>query len=160
MRISRFQLWSFVVALLLSSSAPCFAQVQTGTPPFASYGGGPDIINLGNLNAHLTVPIVQKAGRGTNFTYYLNLDSSVWYPSDSSGTLSWQPNIFPGQFGSSAGYVGLIEVQIQFGLMTRHTAGPRPIRQDCGRFGLKIRKAGTGMLMYRIRRCHLLIRWV
>jgi hypothetical protein len=63
MRISRFQLWPFAVALFLYSSMPCFAQVQTGTPPFASYSGGPDIINLGNLNAHLTVPIVQKAGR-------------------------------------------------------------------------------------------------
>jgi RHS repeat-associated protein len=104
MRISRFQLWSFAVALLLFSSTPCFAQVQVGTPPFGSFGGGPDIINLANLNSHLTVPIVEKAGRGTNFTYYLNLDSSVWYPSSSSGSLSWQPNIFPGQFGASAGY--------------------------------------------------------
>jgi RHS repeat-associated protein len=113
MRISRFQLWSFVVALLLSSSAPCFAQVQTGTPPFASYGGGLDIINLGNLNAHLTVPIVQKAGRGTNFTYYLNLDSSVWYPVGSSGSQSWAINGLPGQFGSSAGHVYRSTVRVE-----------------------------------------------
>lgn len=114
MRISRFQLWSFAVALFLFYSAPSFAQVQTGTPPFASYGGGPDIINLGNLNAHLTVPIVQKAGRGTNFTYFLNLDSSVWYPIGSSGSQSWGINglPIPGQFGSSAGHVYFSTVRV------------------------------------------------
>ncbi|HXN74853.1 MAG TPA: hypothetical protein VN861_20070 [Candidatus Acidoferrales bacterium] len=115
MRISRFQLWSFAVALFLFCSAPSFAQVQTGTPPFGSYSGGPDIINLGNLNAHLTVPIVQKAGRGTNFTYYLNLDSSVWYPVGSSGSQSWTINGLqvPGQFGSSAGHVYSAAVRVE-----------------------------------------------
>src|ERR1700735_4287945 len=115
MRISRFQLWSFAVALFLFSSLPCFAQVQTGTPPFGSYGGGPDIINLGNLNAHLTVPIVQKAGRGTNFTYYLNLDSSVWYPVGSSGSQSWGINglSVPGQFGNSVGRVYFSSVRVE-----------------------------------------------
>lgn len=112
---SRFRLWSFVVALLFLSSAPCFAQVQTGTPPFGSYGGGPDIINLANLNAHLTIPIVQKAGRGTNFTYYLNVDSSVWYPVGSSGSQSWAINGLPvpGQFGSSAGHVYFSSVRVE-----------------------------------------------
>ncbi len=112
---SRTQLWSFVVALVLFSSAPCFAQVQTGTPPFGSYGGGPDIINLANLNAHLTIPIVQKAGRGTNFTYYLNLDSSVWYPVGSSGSQTWQPNGLPAtaQYGSSAGHTYFQTVRVQ-----------------------------------------------
>ena len=115
MRTSRFQLWSFVVVLALFSSAPCFAQVQTGTPPFGSYSGGPDIINLANLNAHLTIPIVQKAGRGTNFTYYLNLDSSVWYPVGSSGSQTWQPNGLPAtaQYGSSAGHTYAQVVRIQ-----------------------------------------------
>jgi len=112
---SRTQLWSFVVALVLFSSAPCFAQVQTGTPPFGSYGGGPDIINLANLNAHLTIPIVQKAGRGTNFTYYLNFDSSVWYPVGSSGSQTWQPNGLPAtaQYGSSAGHTYFQTVRVQ-----------------------------------------------
>src|SRR6202046_4999014 len=115
MRISRFQLWSFSVALFLFCSAPSFAQVQTGTPPFGSYSGGPDIINLGNLNAHLTVPIVQKAGRGTNFTYYLNLDSSVWYPVGSSGSQSWGINglSVPGQFGNSVGRVYFSSVRVE-----------------------------------------------
>jgi hypothetical protein len=44
--------------------SPALCQVQTGTPPFGSFGGGPDVINNANLNAHLTIPIVHKLGRG------------------------------------------------------------------------------------------------
>src|SRR5579859_6982229 len=67
------------------------AQVATGTPPFGSFGGGPDIINLANLNSHIDVPILNKPGRGMNFTYDLSYDSSVWYPVASGSTTSWQP---------------------------------------------------------------------
>src|SRR5258708_1592021 len=67
------------------------AQVATGTPPFGSFGGGPDIINLASLNAHLTIPVLHKPGRGTNFSFDLTYDSSVWYPSTSSGTNTWTP---------------------------------------------------------------------
>lgn len=67
------------------------AQVPTGTPPFGSFSGGPDVINLGNLNAHLDVPVLHRAGRGTDFSYDLSYDTSVWYPSSSSGTGSWTP---------------------------------------------------------------------
>jgi hypothetical protein len=67
------------------------AQVATGTPPFGSFSGGPEIINNANLNAHWTTPVLDKPGRGTNFTYDLSYDSSVWYPVGSSGHQSWQP---------------------------------------------------------------------
>src|SRR6266568_5465865 len=77
----------YLVTPLLPSSA--FAQVKTGTPPFGSFAGGPDVINLGNLNVHLTIPVVRKPGRGTNFTYDLTYDTSVWYPSTSGGTTTW-----------------------------------------------------------------------
>jgi RHS repeat-associated protein len=63
----------------------------TGTPPFGSFGGGPDVINLANLNVHLVVPVLHKPGRGTNFDYDLTYDSSVWYPVTSGGTTTWQP---------------------------------------------------------------------
>ncbi len=67
------------------------AQLPTGTPPFGSFGGGPDIINLANLNSHITVPVLHKAGRaGFNLTYDLSYDTSVWYPVGSSGSQSWQ----------------------------------------------------------------------
>lgn len=56
-------------------------QVQTGVPPFESFGGGPDVINLGNLNVHYSIPVFSRAGRGLPFSYALAYDSSVWQPS-------------------------------------------------------------------------------
>lgn len=55
-----------------------FGQVTTGTPPFRSFSGGPDIINLGNLNVHYSIPIFSRPGRGIPFNYSLAYDSSVW----------------------------------------------------------------------------------
>ncbi|MHB8413613.1 MAG: RHS repeat domain-containing protein [Candidatus Acidiferrales bacterium] len=78
----------FVFALL---PAAAVAQVQTGTPPFGSFGGGPDVINLANLNFHIAVPVLSKQGRGIPFTFDVTQDSSVWYPVTSNGTTSWQP---------------------------------------------------------------------
>src|SRR6267142_1076071 len=84
----RFSLLTVVLAFSVRAAS---AQVQTGTPPFGSFGGGPDVINLGNLNAHPTIPVLHKPGRGLNFTYDLSYDNSVWYPVTSGGTTSWQP---------------------------------------------------------------------
>lgn len=83
--------WLFIAIATLCVAHVSCAQVTTGTPPFGSFGGGPDVINLGNLNAHITVPILHKAGRGTNFTYDLSYDSSVWYPVTSGSTTTWTP---------------------------------------------------------------------
>jgi len=58
------------------------AQVTTGIQPFGSYGGGPDAVNLANLNVHLDIPIRSKAGRGLNFIYALGYDTAVWTPVD------------------------------------------------------------------------------
>ena len=71
--------------------AATVAQVQTGTPPFGTYGGGPDVINLANLNSEITIPVLSKPGRGIPFTFNLTQDSSVWYPVTSGSTTSWQP---------------------------------------------------------------------
>src|SRR5579863_5554973 len=91
----------FVLAIV---ALPALAQVPTGTPPFGSFGGGPDIINLANLNVHVDVPIVSKAGRGGfNFTYDMSYDSSVWYPVGVSGSQSWQ-------FVPNWGWRGITEV--------------------------------------------------
>jgi RHS repeat-associated protein len=49
------------------------------------------VINLANLNAHWTIPIVNKPGRGTTFTYNLNYDSSIWEPATSGSTSVWLP---------------------------------------------------------------------
>lgn len=68
------------------------AQVSTGTPPFGSFGGGPfDVINLGNLNVHLSIPVLHKAGRGVPFYYDLIYDSSIWYQATISGVVQWAP---------------------------------------------------------------------
>ena len=77
--------------IVVCSVHPVMGQVVTGAPPFGSFGGGPDVINLGNLNAHITVPVFSRAGRGVPFVYNLGYDTSVWYPSNSGGTVSWTP---------------------------------------------------------------------
>jgi hypothetical protein len=79
---------------LVLSAAFAFAQVPTGTPPFSSStsAGGPEAIDLANLNVHLDIPIFSKLGRsGMNFTYDLSYDSSIWYPSTINGVLTWTP---------------------------------------------------------------------
>jgi YD repeat-containing protein len=77
-----------IVAFLTSGIAS--AQVATGTPPYGSFGGGPfDTVNLGNLNVHFAIPVFNKPGRGTGFSYNLSYDSSVWTPVSSNGTTSW-----------------------------------------------------------------------
>jgi RHS repeat-associated protein len=68
-----------------------YAQVPTGTPPFGSFGGGPDVINLANLNAHYTIPVFHKPGRGLNTNVDLSYDSSIWTPVTSGSTKAWQP---------------------------------------------------------------------
>ena len=67
------------------------AQVATGTPPFGSFGGSPDTVDLANLNAHWSIPVLHKPGRGTNFTYDISYDTSVWYPEGASGSQVWTP---------------------------------------------------------------------
>src|SRR6267154_6124560 len=66
-------------------------QTKNGVPPFGSSAGGPETINLANLNVDISVPVRNKAGRGTNFTYAVNYDSLIWWPITSGGTKSWQP---------------------------------------------------------------------
>src|SRR5713226_6561704 len=72
-----FLLFTASLTFLLPASAQ--KPPATGTPPFGSFGGGPDIINLADLNSHITVPVLHKSGRsGFNFTYDLSYDTSVW----------------------------------------------------------------------------------
>lgn len=86
------QLRCWLVSALLFVTPVAFAQVSTGTPPLGSFStGGPDVINLGNLNVHFNIPVFSKPGRGTNFDYILSFDNSVWTPVSISGTKSWQP---------------------------------------------------------------------
>jgi RHS repeat-associated protein len=79
----------FACALLLAWPLASLAQVATGAPPFGSFSGGPDVVNNANLNVHLSVPVLNKAGRGMPFYYNLAYDSSVWYPVTAGSTTTW-----------------------------------------------------------------------
>ncbi len=92
-----------------------YAQVATGTPPFGSFSGGPDIVNNGNLNVHIEIPVLNKPGRGMPLNYNLTYDSSIWTPVGSSGNQSWAVN---GSFGwgstlngSAVGYISYTTTQ-------------------------------------------------
>src|SRR5258708_32543573 len=104
---------ALILILVLLWPALSHAQVTTGTPPFGSFTGGPDIINLASLNSHLAIPVLHKPGRaGFNFTYDLSYDSSVWYPVTAGSTKSWQPIYnwgWRGQTEANVGYVSYSE---------------------------------------------------
>ena len=104
----------YLVVLLAASSA--FAQVATGAQPYGSFASGPDVINLGNLNLHLTVPIFSKPGRGIPFNYALSFDNSVWFPS--AGV--WTPVANWGWRGPSDAVTGFVPVKI----LTLHCSDP------------------------------------
>lgn len=100
---------SLIAVLISFGTRPSAAQVATGTPPFGSFGGGPDTINLGNLNVHIAIPVVNKAGRGIPFTYQLTYDTSVWYPVGASGSQVWTPVNNWGWQGQTAVATGYVE---------------------------------------------------
>jgi RHS repeat-associated protein len=99
----------FLLFIVLLLALPTLAQSPaTGTPPFGSFGGGPDVINLANLNAHWAIPVINKPGRGMNFSYVLSYDSSVWSKLSSNGTITWQPVLnwgWTGQTEVKTGYI-------------------------------------------------------
>src|SRR5713101_819232 len=81
------------------ASSLCFlvqfslAQSIIGLAPFAPLqGGGAEIVNLANLNVHLSIPVVQKPGRGLDFHYVLNYDSTVWTHAYPYGAWTPAPN--------------------------------------------------------------------
>ena len=90
------RIYLFVLpALLFLVPMIANAQVQTGTPAFGTFGGGPDVINLANLNDQLVVPVFNKQGRGMPFVFNITHDSSVWMPVKSGSSTAWQPVGFP-----------------------------------------------------------------
>ncbi len=71
-------LFFMVVLVTVTLSNFTAGQVTTGIPPFQSFDGGPDVIKLGNLNVHYSLPVFGRSGRGIPFNYALAYDSSVW----------------------------------------------------------------------------------
>ncbi len=86
--------WSSLAftCVLLFSSAHTFCQVATGSYDYGTFENrGLDTINVGNLNVHFAIPVINKTGRGLAFDYNLSYDSSVWYPSPVNGSKVWIP---------------------------------------------------------------------
>jgi RHS repeat-associated protein len=108
-----------IVLLAASFSCPVNAQVATGTPLFGTFSApGPDVINIGNLNTLLNIPVLNKAGRGIPLTYNLAYNSSVWYPVVSGSTTSWTPVQQFGWQGLQSAGQSQITYQVQFSAPT------------------------------------------
>src|SRR2546430_2341982 len=101
----------FLLVVLLASSAVSLAQVKTGTPPFGTFGGGPDAIDLANLNVQITAPVLDKPGRSLPFYLSLTYDSSIWSVAAGVSGPSWQPTINWG-WGNSGSDIGHITFSI------------------------------------------------
>jgi RHS repeat-associated protein len=85
--------WLWVVGVVILTGLFCQAQQNaTGRQAFGSFAGGPETINLGNLDVNLVVPILHRQGRGIPFVFDLTYDSSlVWLPVTAGGTTTWTP---------------------------------------------------------------------
>lgn len=114
-------LFLFMFAFVLFP-ATAIGQAQTGTPPFGSFGGGPDVIDLANLNSHIIVPVIHKPGRGQNLAFDITYDSAIWYPVGASGSQSWT-NVtnwgWQGTTGIVSPYVGMFKILTRLCLNTR-----------------------------------------
>jgi RHS repeat-associated protein len=79
-----------VVSVLCTSTL--LGQVATGTYNYGTFDTlGFDTVNVGNLDVHFAIPVLNKIGRGIPFSYALTYDSSVWEPETVSGVQQWQP---------------------------------------------------------------------
>src|SRR5438876_8373485 len=83
---AEYRLLAIVMISICATVA--LAAPTKGIPPFQSLGGGPDVINLGNLNVHYSFPVFSRAGRGIPFSYALAYESSVWTPAGSAWAFS------------------------------------------------------------------------
>jgi hypothetical protein len=59
-------------------------QVATGVPPLSTTTGGPDSLNVGNLNANWSFILLERPGRGLPYHAGLAYDNSVWIPTGGS----------------------------------------------------------------------------
>jgi RHS repeat-associated protein len=62
---------------------------QLGIPPGSTITGGPDVVSLSNLGVHFEVPVHSKTGRGMNFSFNMNFDSSSYSQKAVPGGLQW-----------------------------------------------------------------------
>src|SRR6185437_11484425 len=98
----------FILPALLFLPMIARAQVQTGTPPFGTFSGGPDIIDLANLNSQLVVPVLNKQGRGMPLVFNITHDSSIWVSVPSGSSKVWQPVKFQWGWNTTEVNVGTV----------------------------------------------------
>jgi hypothetical protein len=103
---------AFVIAVLsIAFGYRCLAQAPaTGLYQWGSFDNrGFDTINVGNLNVHFEIPIVNKPGRGQGFDYRIVYEGLIWSPSNANGSGTWVPDAdwgFRGQLnGGLVGYL-------------------------------------------------------
>jgi RHS repeat-associated protein len=104
MKRTSFQV-SGLLAITLALTISSASQV-TGIPPYQTFASGPDVINLGNLNVHYSIPIFSRGGRGLPFNYSLAYDGSIWAIDTTNGV--WIPNTnwgFQRETSALVGYV-------------------------------------------------------
>ena len=123
-----------LIGLVSISGAIASAQVATGLPPFASFSGNPDTVNLANLNVHIPLALSTKAGRQLPFSYAWSYDSSIWTPVGSSGSQVWAPADF--SFLGTTYYMDGVEVpaNVALGALSADSASPCP-NGTCNGFG-------------------------
>jgi hypothetical protein len=106
---------TLAILVLVVSACATWAQTGTGIYPFGAYDGlGTDTINIGNLNAHLSFPVINKPGRGLPFYYNLNYDSLIWTPTTVNGTQVWSlaPDAgWRGETETTTGYLSYLQTQ-------------------------------------------------
>src|SRR5690348_6851535 len=96
-----------LLCLLFAACGSSFGQAATGVPPFTSFSGSPDQVNLANLNVRQTFPIFHKPGRMLPFIFDLNHDTTVWYPAASGNSTVWQLTL-TGGFSASPSVGGVL----------------------------------------------------
>ena len=108
----RFSSRISALLLFVALTGTTAAQVATGVPAFNSFAGGSfDTINLGDLNVHLQIPIINKAGRGMSFWYLLSYDNSMWVPGSVNGQAAWVQATAGGWMPQSNGLTGTLTSQ-------------------------------------------------
>jgi len=114
-----------IAVMLFGGLLPANCQVATGSYPFGSFDNkGFDSINLGNLNAHFSIPITTKKGRGgLDFINTLEYDSSIWTPVGTSGSQYWIPATLWGWTAD----IAVITGDLRFNTTTAPCFFPAPV---------------------------------
>jgi RHS repeat-associated protein len=106
----------FLAAITTTSHAQA---IGTGFPLFNSFARHEvDIINEGNLNVHLEIPIFAKSGRGLPVNYVISYDTLNWYevlnPTNNVYYWTWAGTGWHVASQPVAGYITYDEINHQY----------------------------------------------